>query len=1027
MTNTQTNSSTSNILIVDDTPVNLYILTTVLKRQGYQVRPVTSGKLALREIETALPDLILLDIMMPEMDGYEVCQLLKANEKTKDIPIIFLTALAAMEDKMKGFSLGGVDYITKPFQPEEVRARINTHLTLRHLHRQLEAQNTQLQQEVIRYQRAEQALMDSQHFLQTLIDNLPVAVFSKHVQRNFEFILWNKTCEKLFGLPAVQVLGKRDHDLLPTTLADCLQTDSQLFETGNIKDLPEEPFHSNSLGQRVLHTVKVPIYDEQHNPQYLLCIAEDITERKQAEEKLQNSLQFSETLINTLPIPMFYKDAAGKYLGCNAAFSSFVGKTPEDLKGKTVYDFWSKEQADIYFQADQVLLQQGGQQTYETRVRYHDGTHHDVISNKSLFFQAQGQIGGIVGTFTDITVHKQAEAVLRQQEEFLRLIIDNIPQHVFWKDVDGVYLGCNQSLAQFVQLQNPADILGKTDFDLPWQPQAQEIRDLEHNIIETDLPIYRLSEPVTFIDGTAHWLETSKIPLHDGTGQVIGILSTAEDITERKLAEDRLRQAQQTAELARGEAENANRAKSVFLANMSHELRTPLNGILGYVQLFKREKNLTDNQQDWVKVIQRCGDHLLTLITDVLDLSKIEAGKLVLVPAEFRFTSFLQDLVDLFKMQAEQKGLTFLYQPLSELPIAVQGDEKRLRQILLNLLSNAIKFTPPSPPSPLANQLGGQVIFRVSYHQGRAGFEVEDTGKGIAADQLDKIFLPFRQVGDSAYQQQEAGLGLAITNKLITMMAGQLQVASTLGQGSRFRFEIGLPESQSFVDYRNTSSATILGYRSQHPTVQKFKILVVEDIKEQLSLLVKLLSDLGFTVLDAEDGVKALDIAHHCLPDVIIADLFIPMMDGLELTRQIRQSPSLKDKVIIINSASVFEHHRRACLAAGGNEFMLKPINTNKLLRLLKKYLPLEWVHDHQEISLLETQAAAAPLIGPSPAQAKRLFDLAVIGDIIAILNEATQLEQSEAQLAPFAAKVRQLAKRFDIEELQNILKVYLQ
>ncbi len=247
-----------------------------------------------------------------------------------------------------------------------------------------------------------------------------------------------------------------------------------------------------------------------------------------------------------------------------------------------------------------------------------------------------------------------------------------------------------------------------------------------------------------------------------------------QEIAKRKLVEEQLRQSKEL-------AESANHAKSAFLANMSHELRTPLNGILGYTQILNRDKSLTEQQQKGIQVIHRSGEHLLTLINDILDLSKIEASKLELMPTECNLESFLQYFVDLFELKAVEKGIKLIYQSLSTLPAIAKVDQKILRQVLLNLLSNAIKFTKT-----------GQVTFKVHFETNVITFEIEDSGEGIAAENLEKIFLAFQQVGKQSYQIEGTGLGLSISKKLVKMMGGELHVESEINVGSRFWFTIPL-------------------------------------------------------------------------------------------------------------------------------------------------------------------------------------------------------------------------------------------
>ena len=501
------------------------------------------------------------------------------------------------------------------------------------------------------------------------------------------------------------------------------------------------------------------------------------------------------------------------------------------------------------------------------------------------------------------------------------------------------------------------------------------------------------------------------------------------DITERKRAETKLQQAKISAEEAQKAAEVANHAKSAFLANMSHELRTPLNGVLGYTQILNRDKTLTDKQKEGINIIHRSSEHLLTLINDILDLSKIEAGKLEINPVDFHLPDFLQNIADIMKMRAEQKSIEFVYEILYQLPIIVHTDEKRLRQVLLNLLSNAIKFTDK-----------GSVTLKVIYYDGKIRFEVEDTGMGIPVEQLEAIFLPFQQIGDQSQQMEGTGLGLPISKQLVEMMGGQLQIESFVGTGSIFWFEIPLQEVQGAMNIKRTQQATIIGYKEvdrEHlnqkrevfftPKNSPFTLLVVDDQWQNRAFLVNLLKDLGFHLLEANNGKEALNLALEYYPDMIITDLVMPVMNGFELTQKIRETAQLKNIVVIADSANVFEHHQHKSLEVGCNEFIAKPIRTEILLDLLQKYLPLEWVYEKPKTSsLLVQEETQIPYVAPSSEQALVLFKLIMSGNIKKIIENVEQLELQDAKFSAFAQKVKKLAKGFEMSKLKKLVNLII-
>lgn len=461
---------------------------------------------------------------------------------------------------------------------------------------------------------------------------------------------------------------------------------------------------------------------------------------------------------------------------------------------------------------------------------------------------------------------------------------------------------------------------------------------------------------------------------------------------------------QTDAELQRAKevAESANLAKSRYVVGLSHELRSPLNAISGYAQLLEQDGSLPPRPRDQIRLMRRSADHLSGLIDGLLDISKIEAGRLYLSRDEVRFGEFLDQLVGMFRLQAAAKDVEFVFKRPQYLPPVVYADEKRLRQVLINLLSNAIKFTQ-----------AGSVHFIVHYRNPVAELEVRDTGPGIHADDLERIFAPFERGALGVSQPHTGtGLGLTISKLLAGVMGGDLSVTSTLGQGSTFRVKLLLSEVPNPTRTR-AIRAPILGYHGPRKT-----ILITDDDPAQRNLLQELLAPLGFIVLSAPDGFTCVSLAEHCRPDLFLLDISMAGMDGWTVAETLRTNGHHHARILMV-SASAIEAHGAPLAQPFHDGYLMKPVDIPRLLEQVGQLLKLEWIYKGEAP---EPHDSPGETPAPPMQHVEELIELGKIGYIRGIESKLDQINTDYPESAPFVSQIRSLVEQFDLEQYMKTL-----
>ena len=654
-----------------------------------------------------------------------------------------------------------------------------------------------------------------------------------------------------------------------------------------------------------------------------LRLSVEVAERQRAEVLLRESREYlvvHETrlraLLRSLPEQVWMKDRAGAYLAVNVEFERFQGIREGDVLGKTDGEMAAWERAGHYKAQDQATLAAAEPLVFLESERSADGGDvRELEVTKTAVRDERGEVIGVVGIARDMTEIHAANLALKTSEARFRATFETAGDAILIIR-HAVIIDCNRRAVELLGAGTRAGLLGQAT-DL-FAPDTQPDGEPSMRIAELHVVDIKPGGMKTFewrcrrLDGSQFDAEiTISLFRHNGADLLQAVLR---DVSERRRMIAAL-------EVAKEEAERANRSKSVFLANMSHEIRTPLNAVLGFTQLLMADRKLPDETQSRLRVIHSAGNRLLGLINDVLDLAKIESGSLQVLIAPFDLLQEMRDVGALYGAHARAKGLALQSELALAPPTVVDGDRNKVGQIVANLLGNALKFTERGSI--------GLHVWRDSVATDRVWFEVHDTGPGISNEDLADLFVPFRQ-GAAGQEKGGTGLGLALSRDMARAMGGELTVASTPGVGTQVRFCLTLPSS------RLPSVAVPVGVGAQVlDDATPCTVLVVEDDPDSRDVLVNLLRNVGCTVMQAFDGLEGLARCRSERFDIVFSDIRMPHMNGVEMIERLRADPFTAALPVVAVSASSLEHERRFYIENGFQDFIGKPYPFQDVYRAL--------------------------------------------------------------------------------------------
>jgi signal transduction histidine kinase/CheY-like chemotaxis protein len=719
-------------------------------------------------------------------------------------------------------------------------------------------------------------------------------------------------------------------------------------------------------------------------------------------EPLVEDIQtYAQNIVDTVREPLLILDTTLRVRSANRAFYQAFHVSSEETEDRLIYELGNGQWdiPDLRTLLEDIVPKSSVFDDFELEHTF------PVIGRRVMLLNARKLQAGhhgelLVLAMEDVTERRRSEADLKAIETYAQNIVDTVREPLLILDTTLRVRSANRAFYQTFHVSSAETEnrliyeLGNGQWDIP------DLRTLLEDVVPKSSVFddFELEHTFPVIGRRVMLLNARKLQAgHHGELLVLAM----EDVTERRRSEEEVAKAKEVAEAA-------NRAKSAFLANMSHEIRTPMNAILGFSQLMLRDKALNSQQNQYLGIINRSGEHLLALINDILEMSKIEAGRTTLNLTTFDLPALLTDLEMMFRVRTEGKRLSFVVELIGDVPRYIMTDINKLRQVFINVLGNAVKFT----------ERGGIGLHVRADRGGTTGpclrVEVEDTGPGISADEQTKLFRHFEQTKTGQKAGTGTGLGLAISREFVRLMGGDITVSSEVGKGSTFAIHLPLNESDVQAVLLIDKPRTVLSLK---PGQEKYRVLIADDVEDNRELLAQILGPVGFEIRLACDGKQAVREFESWRPHLILMDFRMPVMDGHEAIRRIRAAGGGKEVKIIAVTASAMDENRQDLLGIGADDFIGKPFHEAELFQKIHTHLGVEFLYAEEAAPAPEELAELTPeSLACLPQDLIHLMREAVIAADLDLL--LAKIQEIEVAAPDVARGLRSLAEHFEYQKL---------